>query len=162
MLPRFRGCHNHFPTWREARLLALTRVPEQTPVIACSDAAASLLTSRLGVSRMTVRRQMERLGMSAWSAETWESISAPLTLKECWQDIARNLQQSGYQPEAVRKKVQRWRNSGLTPVEARQHLRTKYVSGVCSSCGEATVAGAQSRGEFYCIECWAEKEEAGL
>ena len=115
------------------------------------DAAAVL-----GVTGMTVRRCMNRLGVRAWSPETWESDSSQLRLKKRWQEITKELQSSGLKPDAARKRVQRWKKDGLTTTEARRRMETKHPRGVCSACGEEGAIGDQYRGKFFCIECLAE------
>jgi hypothetical protein len=116
------------------------------------DAAAVL-----GVSGMTVRRLMKQLGSRAWSLEVWESISGQLKLKQQWQALAKELENSGSKPDAARKKVYRWKKDGLTPGEARERISPTHPRGVCSACGEADAIGAEYRGKFLCSECLAEK-----
>jgi hypothetical protein len=66
----------------------------------------------LGVAGMTVRRWMKRLGVPAWSPETWELVSGKLRPKKCWQEITKELERSGLKPGAARKRVQRWKQEG--------------------------------------------------
>jgi hypothetical protein len=121
------------------------------------DAAA-----RLGVSGMTVRRCMKRLGTGAWSLQVWESIADQLRLKKRWQEITKDLEKSGCKPDTARKKVQRWKSLGLTPAEARRQTATN-PRGVCSACREENTIGDWFRGKFFCSECLAEKlREAGI
>jgi hypothetical protein len=112
----------------------------------------------LGVTGMTVRRCMKRLGIRAWSREAWESVSGQIRPKKRWQEITKELERSGYKPDAARKKVQRWKRDGLTTAEARRRMNTNR-RGVCSACREAGAIGNQYRGKFYCIECLAEKQQ---
>jgi hypothetical protein len=126
---------------------------DRTGVPQSVDDAAAVL----GVSGMTVRRCMKRLGMCAWSSEAWKSVSDQLGLKKQWQEFTKELQMTGCKPDAARKKVQRWKKNGLTLAEARRRSKTKHPRGVCSACGEEHAIGDEYRGKFFCIGCLAEK-----
>jgi hypothetical protein len=116
-----------------------SRFPESV-----EDAAAVL-----GVTGMTVRRWMKRLGVRAWSPETWELVSGQLRPKKCWQEITKELESSGLKPDAARKRVQRWKQDGLTTTEARRRMETKHPRGMCSACREEGTIGEHYRGKFF-------------
>ena len=115
----------------------------------------------LGVSGMTVRRFMKRLGTGAWSQEVWESMANQLGLKKRWQEIAKELERSGCKPDAARKRVQRWKRDGLTIAEARRQMEPEQLRGTCAACGEEGTIGDWCRGRFFCLECLAEKLNEG-
>jgi hypothetical protein len=115
----------------------------------------------LGVSSMTVRRLMKRLGTAAWSPETWDAVAQQLRVKKHWQEISKELERSGCKRETARKRVQRWKRDGLTPTQARRRVAAN-PKGVCAACGEANTIGEWLRGQFFCIECFVEKSKEGV
>src|SRR5262249_55690657 len=93
--------------------------------------------ARLGVSHMTVRRCMRRLQLSEWTEQAWPAVSADIREKKGWQEVTARLQASGLGPETARKRVRRWKSSGLPLDEAFQKSApAKLPRGTCAACGE--------------------------
>jgi hypothetical protein len=127
--------------------------PSRFPSI--EEAAASL-----GVSHMTVRRWLRRLGFREWTEETWRAIFSKINLKKQWQQFEARLRESGLGDHAARKRVQRFKLEGLTPDAARRrHLSSvKSRKGNCTACGESQIPGELHEGKFYCLDCYREKK----
>lgn len=118
------------------------------------DAAAH----HIGVSHMTVRRWVRRLHFREWSEEAWLAVSSRVAPKKQWQKVDAKLRGLGLRADAARKRVQRWRNRGLTPSEAlRLASPAKPARGTCTACGLVNAAGGLLNGKFFCGECLAEK-----
>jgi len=114
--------------------------------------------TNLGVSHMTVRRHMSGLGFREWTEEAWNAISSVITVKKRWQEVETRLRAAGFSEETARKRVQRWKKSGMTPELALQRSASpKLPRGTCASCGEEHAVGALYDDSFYCSECLAEK-----
>jgi hypothetical protein len=113
--------------------------------------------TKLGVSHMTVRRFMKRLGFKQWDEKTWTTVSAEIMLKKRWQELAKDLQRSGSKEDAARKRVLRCKLGGLPLNEARRRTLPKGRKGTCTSCGDEQVLGEVFEGRFLCSTCYAEK-----
>lgn len=113
--------------------------------------------ANLRVSHMTVRRYMNQLDFREWTQDAWEGVSAKITPKKQWQALTTELQKSGLEKDAARKRVQRCKRSGLTLNEARRQNFPKGRMGTCSACGEEQALGELFQGKFHCSACYAEK-----
>jgi hypothetical protein len=117
-----------------------------------------LAAASLGVSHMTVRRCISRLDFSEWTEQTWAVVRAEISDKKGWQEVTTRLQALGLGEEAARKRVQRWRGSGMTLNEAlRRSAPSQYPRGTCTSCEEVDATGVLHNGKFLCGACYAEK-----
>jgi hypothetical protein len=117
------------------------------------EAAASL-----GVSHMTVRRWMKRLQLRELNEDAWVSVSARISTKKRWQDLASELEQSGVEKEAARKRVQRLKKNGITPTRARGRCSSiSPFQGTCAACGEERIAVSVHEGKPLCRTCYSEK-----
>ena len=63
--------------------------------------------SRLGVSSMTVRRDLERLKESKWNPAVWKQIAIARNAKNGWREVQDQLQEGGRLMAAARKCVER-------------------------------------------------------
>jgi hypothetical protein len=112
----------------------------------------------LGVSHMTVRRYMSRLHFPEWTEQAWLAVSETILPKKRWQDLTADLRVSGLKADAARKRVQRLKQKGLTPKEARCQDSAPLRKGTCTACGEEQVPGELHQGKFFCAECFREKK----
>lgn len=73
---------------------------------------------RLGVSHMTVRRMMKRLGYDTWTQEAWMQIADEWKTEDGWRMVCDRLQQDGRSKKTAMQCIRRWRKKSLSLSDA--------------------------------------------